>query len=187
MVDQQKIIKPKKKRKKKKKPQYKGIIFDSNEQIDVYKWCQDLQQNNIIKQFTYQPQSFILSQRQQFRGKFLLGQHKYTADFLITFNQKMFDTFNEVDKKLLFKHTIKGQKVYIDVKPGFNVYSTLSNLSIAQKWVYQRYNIFIYKIEVQDLFNKTFVPQGCRYTPVRKDLKTKYIDFRLLPQFLELF
>lgn len=165
-------------KKKKQKPIYNNITFDSKQQISFYKWCQLALQNQIIYDFIYHPKTFILSERQQYNGKFLLHPHKYTPDFLITLNQKYLQKM-----KKIFKHNVNQNQFYIDIKGAFNRHESHTKLSIQTKWVYQRYGILIHKVLIDKLFKQTFIPQQLKLTPVKKLQIEKYKECKLIKEF----
>ena len=166
---------------KRNRPIYKQIQFDSPDEVEFYAWCQQLKQQGIISEFVYQPESFLLSQPVKFSNKNLLREHVYTPDFFIFFKQKL-----QKDSKLfqIFKYPSQNNKYYVEIKPGFDRFNDFKAFIINQKWVYSKYGIYIYKIEVQKLFNNTFVPQHFRYTQKTKKIRAKYKDAPNIKQYL---
>lgn len=164
----------------KKNFNYENISFDSNQEIFFYKWLQQAKQNGIVVQFQYQPKQFLLCQSVKINNKHALRQHVYTADYKISFDKDMFEKV-----KHIFKFDNGGHEIYVDIKGGFNLYNNHTQFSINRKWVYSKYFIYVYKIQVDSLFEKTFVPQGCRYTDKTKKLRQKYKQHRLIKQFME--
>lgn len=172
----------KKRRKKKSKFQYKQIGFDSNQQIQMYKWLQEAVQHNIVLQFEYQPESFMLFQSTRKDGKHLLRQHVYTTDYKVKFNPSVMEQNKELRK--IFRHTLDQEYQYIDIKGGYNIWNNHSQFSINRKWVYQVYKIFVYMIQVEKLFKETWVPEQCRWTPKTKKLRKKYQENIVIQQYL---
>lgn len=90
------------KKKEKEIISYKGIIFDSKDELYFYWWCEEAYHNGLIRMFIYHPKPFILAEpllsqrytpgkRTEFRKlkKYTLTTRiKYTADFLIVFTEK---------------------------------------------------------------------------------------------------
>lgn len=161
---------------------YKGLQFDSNEQIFVYCWLQQCEQAGILKQFSYHPQSFVLYQGSKYNGKSLLRPHVYTADYIVLFNKdKIPPSFISI-----FKYTSDfDDYIYIDVKGGFSMFHDASKFSVNQKWTQQKYGIYVYKIQPDKLFQKTFVPDYCRYTPKKGQLRQKYANLLTINQVVQ--
>ena len=140
-----------------------GIIFDSKEEIDFYKWALELQQSGYISKIIYHPEPLELSGRAvktievklktkiKEKDKFLLNPHEYTADFILYPNEK----FWELGVKL---EVSPDGLIYIDVKGTWNKYESDTKFSINQKWVYQKYGIFVNKVIPKKLFKKSFAP-----------------------------
>lgn len=166
----------------KKKPVflYEGINFDSNEQIDFYKWLIQAKNNSIVEDFVYQPQAFKLFDQGVFNGKIILRPHVYTPDYLVLFNQDFFQKSSIL--RGIFKYSDKQH--YLDVKGGFNSYGSHTDFSINRKWVFSLYQKYVYKIQIDPFFQKTFVPQESRYTDKLKKLRQKYRHFKTIQQYL---
>ena len=91
--------------------------------------------------------------------KFLLHPHKYTPDFV----------FYKLDPLDQFNHGLidcKKKIVFVDVKGSFfggrNNNSSIT-FPISQKWVYDKYEIYINKVVPDKFFKKTFVPKSVAY------------------------
>ena len=167
---------------KRNRPVYKQIQFDSLDEVQFYAWCQELQEYDIIKQIVYHPKDFLLFQPiKHDNKKTILRKHTYTADFLITFKQKL-----SKDSKLfqIFKYPSQDCKYYVEIKPAFDRFGDFKSFIINQKWVYSKYGIYIYKNKVQKLFLKTFVPEYAKYTEKTKKLRTKYANCLNVVQYL---
>lgn len=162
---------------------YNGVDYDSNEQIQFVHWLEQLIDYQIVQSYVYQPQSFKLSQKQQYNGKFILHPHIYTADFLIKFNPQNFEQIKQLSK--YFKFNIDDTyQFYVDVKGGYNIHDSWSMLSINNKWVWMMYRKYIYKVQIDKLFKKTFIPHKCRFTKVREQLIKKYSQCKILEQLI---
>lgn len=172
-----------------KKVLYKGIKFDSNEQICFYQWCQECLDNNIIKQFYYQPDSFMLSQKilNEKNGKILLRQHKYTTDFKILFDYDLIQN-TTINEYFCNKFTTNQDGyVYLDVKPPYNKWGSITNFVINQKWVWQLYNIYVHQLEISQFFMKTFVPNLVRYTQKTHKVQKKYVKCLTIQEYMQIF
>ena len=163
-----------------KKPQYKDIIFDSNEEIDFYKWCEQALQKGVITKFMYHPQTFQIFQKQTYDGKPLLRELSYTADYQININPKYYYKL-----KKLFKVNNLDLKFYIDIKPGFSKFHDISKFSILQKVIWDKMKIYVNKIEIDKLFEESWVPEGSRFTEKKKIQKKKYSDCKLIQEWVD--
>ena len=175
--------------KKKQTKEYDGIVFDSNEEISVYKWLLEAIEAGLVTSFVYQPTTFKLCDKVPVvrkRYKFLkrkpfirldertvnkIGEYVYTPDFLIWFDDSMVHYYPDcflIDQ---------GKPLYIDVKGDFNRGRNNSSgitFGIKAAWVYQTQGHFIQKVKPKDLFKKTWVPEACKLTAVRKQPVKEY-------------
>lgn len=163
-------------RKEKKKLICDDIEFDSKEEIDFYKWAKELQAKGFISKFEYHPKSLELSERvvktievklktkTKEKEKFLLNPHIYTADFILWIN----NSFANLNTG--FEATPNTNQVWIDVKGTWNKYESDTKFSINQKWVFQKYGIFINKVIPKKLFKKSFAP-NIRHKKTGAELK----------------
>ncbi len=160
---------------------YDGIFFDSNEQIDFYKWLIQCKENNLVINFIYHPESFKLFEHGIINEKVVLKPHIYTADFLVQFNKQFFQKSKIL--KNIFKYS--NNQHYIDIKGGFNSFGSHTDFSINRKWVFSLYQKYIYKIQIDSFFQKTFVPEASRYTEKLKKPRQKYKHFKTIKQYIE--
>ena len=108
------------------------------------------------------------------QGRFLLQSHKYTPDFKSTLKTPL-KPFQQY-----FKYR---EKTIIDVKGAFSRFHDQKSFNINQKWVYSRYGMYVQKVVPEKLFKKTFVPELCRYTPIKGKLIKKYKECRLIGDY----
>ena len=78
--------------------------MDSNEEVLVYKWLLHCLKLGIVRDFKYQPITFVLSDRVQYRSgskmKTLFQDHVYSPDFLIEIDpqcKNLADEFKVMD------------------------------------------------------------------------------------------
>ena len=167
---------------KRNRPIYDEIQFDSPDEVEFYAWCKQLLNLGVLKEFQYQPQSFILSQKVPFAKKSWIRQHVYTTDFKLTFSQNAFELYPQF--KQIFKYQIDNNQCYVQIKPGFDRFGDFKAFGINQKWTYSKFGIYVYKIQVQSLFLKTFVPEYSRYTEKTRKLRDKYKHTPNVKQYL---
>lgn len=186
--------------------------FASFEELTFHHWLMECKKENLISDIQYQPEPFILSEkksiditkrymtpktkekRSKIVKKHLLDAHAYTADWafkLLTddFNDLFFAIPEDNDGyKLSYNHI-----VFVDVKGNYDLNHSNREFSINQKWVYDLYSIYVYKIIPDDLFNKTFAPEFIiKHRPVKskeyvktRKLRLKYSKMLTIQQFLK--
>lgn len=187
------------------KPTYKGLIFDSVGEMHFYWWCEELMQAGFIDNVSPQPSVFELSGsvsllylkpmkkvEDKYLEKVILNSHSYTADFMIKFNDSAEKKFfiNPIDNSPLKKeHTSlligNGMNCHIEVKPIFDQNNMTRLAVLNQKWVMEKFGIFINIVIPEKLFQKTFTPK--RYLTCDKSSakrKIKYTNIISLDEFL---
>jgi len=173
---------------------YKKKEFDSQEEINFLYWLEEARDLELVEDWEYQPTTFqlfdkvLITKTIQLKTKIkeveksLLQPHKYTADYKIWFTNKF---INKFDSKLKNINLLNNKVVYIDIKGGYGSFSSHSNFSVESKWIWNKYKILVEKIIPDKWFKKTWVPEKCRYTPKRKDLKEKYKGYKVFKQIIE--
>jgi hypothetical protein len=177
-----------------KKYIYNNIDFDSQEEIDFYYWLEEAKDLGLVEDWEYQPTSFelfdkaIVLKEVKLKTKTkeversLLQAHKYTSDYKIWFTDEFIDKF---DSKLKNIDLLKRKVVYIDIKGGFGSFSSHGNFSVESKWVWHKYNILVEKLIPDKFFKSTWIPENCRYTLKRKELKKKYLKYNTFKNIAE--
>lgn len=175
------------------------ITFDSNEEL-VFSWyLNELKDRNIVDNWIYQPNSFILSYpfertvkkvlktSEKYVKKAFLRGHTYKADFAITWNKefkdKIFFTLhgNNEGKNIYFvANTSKIDEnihyTLVDVKGTYNQQDAWRRFSIEQKWIFTMYGLYVQKVIPDELFKKTFTP--ARYCFTNKTMKPRKLKWR---------
>lgn len=182
-------------KKKEKEYFYKDLKVKSKEELFFIFWLEKLKENGFILNWKYEPQYFVLSEKKTYKtveykktkikynDTHLLKKTIYTPDFLFNATEK----FMEINHNLLIynipenfycgKKSIDETqlKFFIDTKGTFNRFKSNSDFSLRQRWLYDRYGYYVNKVEIDELFKNTFVPELCRYTPKKGDIVKKYI------------
>ena len=184
--------------KQENKPTYKGLTFDSVGEMHFYWWCEELMELGIIKEIKEQPDAFVLSNKEvlsyvkpmkktedKIIEKTILNGHEYTPDFKIVWDPSAEDFFFvNIDRTspLQNKETIdliKGDvsnTTFIEVKPAFDQNNMTRLAVLNQKWVMDKFNIFINIVIPEKLFEKTFTPH--RYLTCDKSPKPRTIKYK---------
>lgn len=168
-----------------------GIEFDSGEELEFYQWVKEAKDSGFITKWSYHPDPFILSEKKSITEvvqlktkvktveKHLLHPHQYTPDFIIFPT----DLFNSTFKHKLIS-TSPDNSLVIDIKGSFQRFDGQRSFSINQKWVMEKYNVYINKVTPETLFKSTWVPESVRYTPKTKKLRSKYKNIKTLNEIL---
>lgn len=165
---------------------YKNITYDSQEEIDFVIFLEEAKKYKLIKKYIYQPPSYELSPKAVYYDingkKKTLRAHNYTADFLIYPNS----LFNELNHGLIPN---KDKTFLIDVKGTFNKNGGDRILPIHQKWMFDKYKLFVNKV-IPELFFKqaNIAPEALRWNKnIKKEkvLKKAFKSLDSFPDFLK--
>ena len=165
------------------------LSVDSNEEKDCLNWLCEAKKMNIINDFTYQPESFTLFEPQKYKDvnnkeKTLFREHKYTADFTVQFTPS---SFLELSKELKVPYdqlSSQNYIAYIDSKGTFNV--TERAFGYNQKWVWQKFKIYIYKLIPKKFFAKFGVPEKSIFTSKTKKKRTIFSNYKTIKQVFKI-
>lgn len=175
---------------------HNNIEFDSENEINFYEWLNEAIQYGFVEKFEYHPKPFNLFNRVTYTYDkttvmktktkteqvecSLLRAHEYTCDFLIT-PTAAFKTLNTGIPEYILDNPF-----HVDTKGVFSKRADLVTFPINQKWVYEKYGIYVVKIVPEKIFLKTWVPEYARYTKGRKDVVTKFINAKTIRQYVGL-
>lgn len=189
--------------------------FDSKEELWIFWYLKELQDKKYVVSFQYHPKPFLLFEPAEYKwdkhGKRsikkmsfqLLQQCTYQADFRIIWSDLAFRYFfvrlhDQIDVRnypFIGNASERGQYWFsvIDVKGTYSVHDSFHKFSMSQKWVYQRYGIYVQKIiPVPDskgkpasaLFLKTFIPVRFRLTDKTGENRTINFPTRSLEGYI---
>ncbi len=166
-----------------------GREFVSQEELHFYFWCADALAAGIVSAWSYQPRTFELAPKVtvpetvQMKTKtktvehFLLNPCSYTPDFLLVPGPR----WHLVAKSL---YSADGKGFWIDVKGKFGgQYGDDVKFSLLQKWLYDKWRIYVNKVIPVNFFEKTFVPGRAAIGKSGRE-RTCYLNCRTLPQLL---
>ncbi|MCP3924530.1 MAG: hypothetical protein GY714_18305 [Desulfobacterales bacterium] len=166
------------------KIEYDGMTFDSEEEIWFWHWLTEAWKHGLIEGFRRCQRSYTLSTKQTYTyteqlktkvkttEKHLLHPHVFTPDFR-TFGGSWF-----LDKKL------GGDEHVIDVKGTYSKFHDQKSFSINQKFMYEKYGIYVHVVKPVELFKKTFVPELVRYTKKTGKVQKRYINTPTIKEYL---
>lgn len=172
---------------KKKKIVHKGLEFDSNEEVWFFEWLLNAQELGLVFGFDYHPATWKLCDKvpitrtsykllknppflkKHTRDVQLIQEYVYTPDFKILFSPEMRVYYPDA----FMYHS--GDDVIVDVKGNWSR-GTSSGITFGVKraWLYATQGVYVEKTKPRELFAKTWVPEFCRYTRVRKQLVKEY-------------
>lgn len=183
---------------------YLGVYYESPEEHAFLQWAFELFNNGIIKkieraislklsdpfEISY-VQRTVLKTKTKLEDKKekMLNGHIYTPEFTIIWNENspLYETFSlslyklEKSKGRLINHL--GTSV-IEVKPSFDQNNMTRLFKINQKWVWQKYRIYVNLVHPQELFSSTFTPQDYLKTPTGKDRKITKWKVKTLTEYI---
>lgn len=179
---------------------FDGKTFDSQEELEFYWWCQEAEEDGLLRSFEYHSETFelapkasiIVERRLKTKTKsvekHLLREHVYTPDFRLMFSHGLFvrglvralkaGCLQDVLVGDLLKDG-RTYEVWVDVKGGFSIYHDDKSFSINVKWVWHQHKVFINKVVPAKFFSTFWVPERARYTSKTKKLKSAYAGIRL--------
>ncbi len=180
--------------------------WDSKEEMYFSWYLDELFINGFIKSYERQPDSYLLLSKitypwkKQLKTKVkdmespLFQAHNYTADFKIVWDYVAHDTFfaKQRDGVQLNTYPFVAQDIrdgegniveenisIIEIKPSFDMQNMTRLFGINQKWVYDRYGVYVQKIVVTGtkgaLFPTTFTPE--RYFLTDKSMKPRKLNY----------
>lgn len=195
MKKQKKIKKPK------KELSYRGISCDSEQEIFILMWLFELQDNGILWEID-RSESFLLSEpliekeviqlktKTKEKDKTILHKHIYTPEFRVKiYNFFRGDTLEGIKQSKiagafdkLFRdycrvtETIEdtGMYYYFEVKPEWDQNNMTRLFKINQKWMYDKYKIFVNLVKPLELFEQTFTPKEYLKTTTGKARKINF-------------
>jgi hypothetical protein len=181
--------------------------FESQEEWYFSWWLNDLKEKGIIKKYTYEPNKFILSKAKSYPIKrllktkdrvdqlSLLQEHIYTPDFLVEWNKEWQNKFyrliqdeectNKPDFFAITSRQNEEHYTFFEIKPQFDQNNMTRLFIITQKWLYDKYGIYVEKFEVPTMFKRTFTPGRYLLTDKSRLKRKIKFDIKLIDKYLE--
>lgn len=164
------------------------ISADSNEEIDTLNWLCEAYDLSIINDFQYQPPSFNLFDDVKYidvygKSKTLFRGHIYTPDWLVTFTPSC---QLELAKEFRVPQSALSTEcsVYIDSKGTFS--STERAFSYNQKWMWQNFKTYVYKLVPKKFFALFGLPEKSKLTEKTKKPRKIFEGFKLIKEVFKL-
>lgn len=171
---------------------YKGIEYDSLEELAILQWLFELKNQGLIKSIK-RADSYLLSDsitnnyaEQGIRKvtstpktQTLLHGHSYTPEFRIVWDYQkakgkfVWDMFSSTKYESFFIGSFRPDVnlvdyefvTYVEVKPSFDQNNMERLFKLNQKWMWDKHKIFVNLTKVNELFPKTFTPKEYLTTP----------------------
>lgn len=159
-------------------------IYRSDEELYFGYWLEEMADKNIISNIEYESESFELFPDYK-TEKNKINKHIYTPDFVFNCNDSvLFEKIEKFyNKKNLFIKT--GNKVYIEVKADFDYKNMTKSFVINQKWMFQKYGIYVNLVKIPSFFSKTFIPYKYLLTKKGNQRKINF-DYKDINSYLDL-
>ena len=185
-----------------KKSKYHGsyfgstrAIFDSDEELIFWCWLKEAEARGIVSDIKFHPYFFKLSDRATIKfdqymktkiktvDKFILHPHEYTPDFYFIIEHHKISDLNF----FVENQPLDGKYMVVDVKGTFSQNGDGKQFAINQKWVFDKYGVYVQKIVPSKLFRKSFGPKICRLTPktLKPAMSKEYIGLKSINELME--
>ncbi len=162
---------------KKEQKYYNGIPVDSQEEVMTIMYFEELIEAGYVEKiqradtFSLSPKvvnqySEVVQMKTKLKevekNQVLLHEHVYTPEFTVDFTHAGKALFvDRVDsKKKIVAPFIGDYRIYIEVKPDFDQNNMTRLFKINQKWMWNKYNLFVNLVHPHKLFEETFTPKA---------------------------
>jgi hypothetical protein len=172
---------------KKEQQYYNGIAIDSQEEIMAIMYFEELIDAGYVEKLE-RAQTYPLSQRFENcynqvvemktkakvvqKKQVLLEEHVYTPEFTVRWLNAGATLFVnrlvDLNTKKLNRPFIGTFNTLIEVKPGFDQNNMTRLFKINQKWMWEKYQLYVNLIQPHKLFEETFTPKAYLTTPTGK-------------------
>lgn len=174
--------------------------FKSDEELYFSWWLDELKEKSIVRDWEYEDRDFYLSPKMTAiteYGTYRLQEHKYTPDFQINWSIDRFELY-KLKLGILISLPLCDYSI-VDVKGGYSDNFNDMRFTLNQKWVMQKYGLYVNKIVPVSgfrinskkekvlkkcLFSETFTPKKYLLTPTGK-ARTIHWKVRSVEEFLE--
>lgn len=181
--------------------------YKSQEELYFSWWLNDLKDMGIVEDYGYEVKEFNLFEARTYPIKriyktktkvdqlSLLQKHVYTPDFLVKWNIDWRDKFYRLihddgctSKPPFFATQPLGSNNYytfFEIKGSFDQNNMTRLFIITQKWLYDKYGIYVEKFEIPTMFKRTFTPSRFLFTDKSRVKRTIKFDIKLLDEYLK--
>jgi hypothetical protein len=181
--------------------EYRGIPYDSLEELAFLQWAFELKSNGhivdigrgksyLLSPALYHDYAIQLKTKSKPASEIVLHGHSYNPDFQIrwaddeiiydgNFTQE-FVGMDKLDDRFLFKNHIS----IIEVKPDWDSQNMERLFKLNQKWMWDKLGVYVNLVKPKQLFQQTFTPREYLKTPTGKPKKIGWKP-RSLEEFLK--
>jgi len=197
--------------KDKKEPRYyHGIQIDSDEEEWTLMWLEELAMIGFVDKIErsepirlanplYNTHTEIkilkTKSKESIKRQKILDEHVYTSEFKVTLTEKAMDIIaqfiatdnhSHITTPLLYTWDKHGENriCYIEVKPEWDQNNMERLFKINQKWMWEKYQMYINLIKPLKLMEKTFTPFAYLTTATGKK-RLIHHEIRTLNEWLE--
>lgn len=114
----------------------------------------------------------------------MFREHNYTADFKITIDPQRNIDFSSEFKLTKNDLSCRAVDVFIDVKGEFAGHDGGRSFSLNQKWVWQVYHKYVYKLIPKKFFAKFGCPKRSFLSEKTKKPRTMFKGFKTISEML---
>lgn len=169
------------------------ITYNSNEELYFSWYLDDLVEAGFIINWSKEV-PFTLSETIKYNAvkkqkkkevtieKTLLREHIYTLDFQINWSKSAVDLFKGRNGEPFWDNDTIS---YIEIKPIFERNNMIRLFGINQKWMHDKYGIYVQKIVPQKLFKESFTPSRFLLTDKGGQARKINWEIRTLEQFID--
>ena len=185
-------------------------LIDSPEELWASWWLDEVFEAGYIASFQHHPEPFLLSPAFSYKydkhlktrtkelESNLLSPHIYSPDYKISWHKNARGIFwNAISDRVQLKNipfvaqeTEDGNNNYysiVEIKAGFSKFHAGREFSINQKWMLQRFGVYVNKTIISNktgLFKDTFCPGKYLLTDKAKKNRTLHFEPRTLEEFI---
>ena len=155
-------------------------MLDSQEEWCMFNWVKEMKERGLLLDYVYQPEHYDLSPKYEytpypvqtdkngeFKKKFLMHPHIYTADFILRFDARNLQLIRYLAQAFKIRlDDVKDNELtlVVDVKGTFMSNDGGRSFSINQKLMMAVHNIYVQKFVPKLAFKKLGVPKRCTTT-----------------------
>lgn len=126
--------------------------------------------------------------KKELKKQWILEPSEYTPDFDVTWTPEAQDILFqrlEDDTRITAPFIAHRFQSTVEIKASFDRHNMTRSFINNQKFLWDKYRIFVNLIKLEDLFNKTFTPQARLYKKNGEPRKITKWTVRTLSEYLE--
>jgi len=165
------------------------LSVDSREEVDAINWLCEAAELSAVRDFEYQPRSFELFAGADYvdadgKTRCLFRDHVYTPDFLVALGPSAGTALLKEFRVRAPQLSAPEVSVYWDVKGTFARHDGGRSFSLNQKWVWQKYGEYVYKMVPKAFFAKAGCPAKSFYSAKAKRERKAFAGMKSVKEAL---